>query len=64
MKIGMNLLLRTDLVTEAHDGILDGIKGLGYDAVEIPIFATADLPPYERLGKRLCCSAWVRRRSP
>ncbi len=53
MKTGMNLLLWTDLVTEQHDALLDQIKGLGFDAVEIPIFATADLAPYERLGKRL-----------
>lgn len=53
MKIGMNLLLWTDMVTEQHDGLLDQIKGLGFDAVEIPVFHTADLAPYERLGKRL-----------
>jgi D-psicose/D-tagatose/L-ribulose 3-epimerase len=53
MKTGMNLLLWTDHVTEAHDGLLDEIKGLGFDSVEIPIFNTADLKPYERLGKRL-----------
>jgi D-psicose/D-tagatose/L-ribulose 3-epimerase len=53
MKLGMNLLLWTDHVTEAHDGLLDAIKGLGFDAVEIPVFNTTDLAPYERLGKRL-----------
>jgi D-psicose/D-tagatose/L-ribulose 3-epimerase len=53
MKTGMNLLLWTDMVTEQHDGLLDQIKGLGFDAVEIPVFNTADLAPYERLGKRL-----------
>lgn len=53
MKTGMNLLLWTDHVTEQHDALLDQIKALGFDAVEIPIFATADLAPYERLGKRL-----------
>lgn len=53
MKIGMNLLLWTDMVTEQHDGLLDQIKALGFDAVEIPVFGTSDLAPYERLGKRL-----------
>jgi D-psicose/D-tagatose/L-ribulose 3-epimerase len=53
MKIGMNLLLWTTHVTEQHDAILDGLKSLGFDAVEIPIFDTADIAPFERLGKRL-----------
>jgi len=53
MKIGMNLLLWTDHVTEAQDPILDEIKGLGFDAVEIPVFNTSDLASYQRLGKRL-----------
>lgn len=52
-RIGMNLLLWTTHVTEQHDAILDHIKELGFDAVEIPIFDTADLAPFERLGKRL-----------
>ena len=53
MKTGMNLLLWTDHVTDAHDGLLEQIKGLGFDAVEIPIFKTDDLAPYKRLGDRL-----------
>jgi len=53
MKIGMNLLLWTDKVTEQHDGVLEQIKGLGYDGVEVPVFDTTDLKPYERLGERL-----------
>jgi len=53
MKTGMNLLLWTDLVTEAHDGILDAIKEMGFDSVEVPVFALDDRAPYERLGKRL-----------
>ena len=53
MKTGMNLLLWTDHVTEAQDAIVDQIKGLGFDSVEIPIFETSDLAPYARLGKRL-----------
>ncbi len=53
MKTGMNLLLWTDHVTEQLDGVLDQIKALGFDAVEVPIFNTADTKPYERLGGRL-----------
>ena len=53
MKTGMNLLLWTTEVTAEHDPLLDQLKGLGFDAVEIPIFKVDDLAPYERLGKRL-----------
>ena len=53
MKIGMNLLLWTDMVTPEHDALLEGIKALGFDGVEVPIFATDDLTPYKRLGDRL-----------
>lgn len=53
MKFGMNLLLWTDMVTDAHDPILDQLKALGFDGVEVPIFDTSDTKPYERLGKRL-----------
>ena len=52
-KIGMNLLLWTTHVTEQQDAILDQIKQMGFDAVEVPIFDTADLAPFERLGKRI-----------
>lgn len=37
MKIGMNLLLWTTHVTEAHCPILEKIKATGFDGVEIPI---------------------------
>ncbi|GIW87979.1 MAG: isomerase [Isosphaeraceae bacterium] len=53
MKTGMNLLLWTDHVTEAHDGLLEQLKSIGFDAVEIPIFDTSSTKPYERLGQRL-----------
>ena len=53
MKTGMNLLLWTDHVTAEHDGLLEQIKGLGFDAVEVPVFEFADRKPYERLGKKL-----------
>jgi len=53
MKIGMNLLLWTTEVTAEHDGLLDQIKSMGFDGVEIPVFSIDDRAPYERLGKRL-----------
>jgi D-psicose/D-tagatose/L-ribulose 3-epimerase len=42
MKFGMNVLLWTDNLTEAHRPILEQLKELGYDGVELPIF---DLNP-------------------
>ncbi len=42
MKTGMNLLLWTTEVKEEHDPILDRIKGMGFDSVEVPIFEIAD----------------------
>lgn len=53
MKTGMNLLLWTDHVTEAQDSVLESIKAIGFDAVEVPIFNTDDLAAYKRLGDRL-----------
>ncbi len=53
MKTGMNLLLWTDHVTEAQDRVLESIKAIGFDSVEVPIFNTEDLAAYERLGGRL-----------
>jgi D-psicose/D-tagatose/L-ribulose 3-epimerase len=53
MKIGMNLLLWTTEVTTEHDALLDQLKAIGFDGVEIPIFNVQDVAPYERLGKRL-----------
>jgi D-psicose/D-tagatose/L-ribulose 3-epimerase len=52
MKFGMNLLLWTDGL---HDGmlpVLERLKKMGYDGVEIPIFDT-DVEKYKAWGKRL-----------
>ncbi len=52
MRYGLNLLLWTDTL---HDGVLhllDEIKQIGYDAVEVPIFEI-DLKKYEQWGKHL-----------
>ncbi len=53
MKTGMNLLLWTSEVTSEHHGLLEQLKEIGFDSVEIPVFAVDDVAPYERLGKRL-----------
>jgi D-psicose/D-tagatose/L-ribulose 3-epimerase len=53
MKLGMNMLLWSDDVTgERYLPTFELLKELGYDGVEIPIFALAP-GPYERLGERL-----------
>jgi D-psicose/D-tagatose/L-ribulose 3-epimerase len=53
MKLGMNMLLWSDDVTgEPYLPTFERLKELGYDGVEIPIFAL-DPAPYERLGERL-----------
>ena len=36
MKFGFNLLLWTTFVTEEHRPLLDLLKEIGYDGVEIP----------------------------
>lgn len=38
MKIGMNLLLWTTRITEQHNMLLERLKAIGYDGIEIPIF--------------------------
>lgn len=52
MKFGMNLLLWTDNLTEQHRPILEQLKGMGYDGVEIPIF-DANPDKYAALGLAL-----------
>ncbi len=52
MEYGINLLLWTSHVTEAHDGVLEMLREARYDRVEIPIFEL-DVEHYARLGRRL-----------
>lgn len=52
MKFGMNLLLWTGDLTEEHLPVLDSLKKMGYDGVEIPMFAP-DADKFAKLGKRL-----------
>jgi D-psicose/D-tagatose/L-ribulose 3-epimerase len=52
MRYGMNLLLWSDSVSDDSLFLLDEIKQLGFDAVELPIFET-DTKKFARLGKHL-----------
>ena len=52
MKYGMNMLLWTSDVTEAHFGILESLKNIGYDGVELPVF-DLDLAKFSRVGRKL-----------
>ena len=52
MKFGLNLLLWTTEVTEAHYPLLEQIKKWGYDGVEIPVFDLT-VSKYQALSQRL-----------
>ncbi len=52
MKYGMNMLLWTTDVTEEHYGILQQLKGFGYDGVELPIFDISK-EHFKTLGAKL-----------
>lgn len=51
VKYGMNLLLWTTDLQEAQHGLLDQMKNVGYDAVELPIF-NLDVPNFQKIGAR------------
>lgn len=50
MKVGINLLLWTGHVTEAHAPLFKALKDTGFDGVEVPIFDASDPSHYARLG--------------
>ncbi len=52
MKFGLNLLLWTDRVTEEHLPVLEKLKAMGYDGVELPMFEL-DVDDFAAWGKRL-----------
>ncbi len=52
MRYGMNLLLWLDSLNDDSLFLLDEIKQLGFDAVELPVFE-ADVKKFARVGKRL-----------
>jgi D-psicose/D-tagatose/L-ribulose 3-epimerase len=49
----MNLLLWTDTLSESAFPLLDEVKAIGFDAVELPCFDLDDLENYRAWGKRL-----------
>ena len=54
MKVGMNMLLWTDDLTDERQlPLLDLLAGIGYDGVEIPMFGAVEPDRFERLGRRL-----------
>ena len=52
MKYGLNMLLWTTDVNEAHYPLLEKIKNWGYDGVELPVFEL-DVANYKSLGDKL-----------
>jgi D-psicose/D-tagatose/L-ribulose 3-epimerase len=52
MRYGMNLFLWTDVITEQTRPLLEDIKKIGFDAVEIPVFET-DVKKYAAWSKML-----------
>ena len=52
MKYGMNLLLWTGDIDESHAPLFESMKQLGYDSVELPMFAP-DVQKFTMLGKQL-----------
>jgi D-psicose/D-tagatose/L-ribulose 3-epimerase len=52
MRYGMNLLLWSDSVSDDSLYLLEEIKQIGFDAVELPVFG-ADAEQFAKLGKRL-----------
>jgi D-psicose/D-tagatose/L-ribulose 3-epimerase len=52
MKLGMNLLLWTGLVTEEHYPLFAKIKAAGFDGVEVPLFE-GDPSHYKKLKTEL-----------
>ena len=52
MRFGMNLLMWTDTLNDEMLPLLDQLKEIGYDAVEVPVFDLDNLANYAKWGKR------------
>jgi D-psicose/D-tagatose/L-ribulose 3-epimerase len=52
MRYGMNLLLWSDTLTDEALPLLDQIKEIGFDAVELPVF-DADVKNFAKWGRRM-----------
>ncbi len=53
MRFGMNLLLWTDTLSDEMLPLLDELREIGFDAVEIPAFDLENLDNYAKWGKRM-----------
>jgi len=51
MRFGMNLLMWADTLTDDKLPVLDQLKEIGFDAVEVPVF-DPDVATYAKWGKR------------
>jgi D-psicose/D-tagatose/L-ribulose 3-epimerase len=52
MLLGMNMLLWTSHVDDSHIGVLETLKQVGFDGVELPVFS-GDPDDYRRIGRHL-----------
>ncbi len=52
MNLGMNLFLWTDSVQETHLPLIEKLAKLGYQSVEVPVFA-GDPEHFRKIGKRI-----------
>ncbi len=52
MRFGMNLLMWTDTLTDEMLPLLEELKQIGYDTVEIPVFDLDSLDNYAKWSKR------------
>jgi D-psicose/D-tagatose/L-ribulose 3-epimerase len=52
MNLGMNLFLWTDSVQESHLPLIQKLAKLGFQSVEVPVFA-GDTAHYKKIGKRI-----------
>lgn len=53
MRFGLNLLLWTDTLTDQMLPLLEDLRELGFDAVEIPVFDLDNIDNYVKWGKRM-----------
>ncbi|MHC4402298.1 MAG: sugar phosphate isomerase/epimerase family protein [Planctomycetota bacterium] len=52
MQFGMNLLMWTDTLSDEVLHLLDELKEIGFDTVEVPVFDLESLDDYEKWSKR------------
>jgi D-psicose/D-tagatose/L-ribulose 3-epimerase len=53
MRYGLNMLLWTTELTTTHLPVLERLRAIGYDTIEVPVFETSDPDGYGRLGERM-----------